>query len=199
MIQLLCQLITQTSTSASPARISQTTSQSAAQPETGGRALSLYPFDLPPLLYPHFPHAPALKPHNSLAWSPSRICPASLPQDLLGKPPLGVPPPGTHYRIPRPPPNMADEQICVGGKLSLMVQIAPRELWRAGTAILRLPATSPQNVARAPVGRLRDWAERRGREYGRVELKILDAEKGGDGVDYAPYVRNADVQWSVDL
>lgn len=33
----------------------------------------------------------------------------------------------------------------------------------------------------------------------RVELKILDAENGGDGVDYAPYVRNADVQWSVDL
>lgn len=34
---------------------------------------------------------------------------------------------------------------------------------------------------------------------GRVELKFLDAENGGDGVDYAPYVRNADVQWSVDL
>lgn len=32
-------------------------------------------------------------------------------------------------------------------------------------AILRLPATSPQNVARALVGRLRDWAERRRREY----------------------------------
>lgn len=100
-----------------------------------------------------------------LARGPSRIRPPSLPQDLLGKPPLRAPPPGTHNSLPRPPPNMADEKIRVGGKLSLMVQIAPREAWRAGTATLRLHATSPQNFARAPMGRLRDWAERRGREY----------------------------------
>ena len=33
---------------------------------------------------------------------------------------------------------------------------------------------------------------------GRVELEVL-AENGSEGVDYAPYVRNADVPWSVDL
>lgn len=33
---------------------------------------------------------------------------------------------------------------------------------------------------------------------GMIELEILGLKNGGEGVDYAPHVRNADVPWSLD-
>lgn len=207
MIQLLCQPSIQTSTSASPARISQTTSRSAAQPETGRRALSLYPFALPSLLYPLFPSFPltlALKPHifqhEVQAEYALQACLKISSENLHSVHPLQAPTTAylAHHQTWQTRKSVWVEN-CRSWYKSPPGKPDGRVQLHCGSMLHLL------KTLRAP--RWEDYVIERKEEEGnmwaflgngRVELEVL-AENGSEGVDYAPYVRNADVPWSVDL